>query len=254
MSELGQHWLLLRGLARESAHWGEFVPLLHSSFPNARVTTLDLAGTGRFYRDTSPCSIAAITAQVRQYALTQGVLNYPITLCAVSLGAMVAWHWLKTYPQDCAGACLINTSFANLSPFYQRLRWQNSYKLIELLGQRSIEQREAVIVQLVTNKREQYACTSAAWAYIHRQRPISLKTRLCQLYAASRYQAGDKPKQPILLLNAQADRLVAPACSEAIQTKYNLDYRCHSWGGHDLTTDDGAWVITQLRDWLLKQR
>ncbi|MFZ2725921.1 MAG: alpha/beta hydrolase [Methylococcaceae bacterium] len=251
MSELGKHWLLIRGLARESAHWGEFVPLLKSSFPEAKVTTLDLAGTGRFYQQSSPCSIEKITEQLRQHALEQGLLAQPITLCAVSLGAMVAWQWLKSYPQDCAGACLINTSFANLSPFYQRLRWQNAHKIISLLRKTDIAEREAQIVALVANNQAIYAQTSAVWAQIHRQRPIGVATRLKQLYAASRYQAGEKPLQPILLLNAQADRLVSPACSEAIAQHYGLAYRRHAWGGHDLTTDDGEWVIKQLREWLI---
>lgn len=28
------HFILLRGLARESAHWGDFVPQLKAAFPN----------------------------------------------------------------------------------------------------------------------------------------------------------------------------------------------------------------------------
>ena len=47
---LGQNWILLRGLARESAHWGDFIPLLQSTFPDAQLTLLDLPGTGRFHQ------------------------------------------------------------------------------------------------------------------------------------------------------------------------------------------------------------
>jgi len=35
---------------------------------------------------------------------------------------MVAWEWMRNYPDDICGASLINTSFADLSPFYHRLR------------------------------------------------------------------------------------------------------------------------------------
>ena len=69
---LGQNWILLRGLARESAHWGAFVPLLQSTFPDAHVTLLDLPGTGRFHQETSPRSIKAITDRVRQHAFDHG--------------------------------------------------------------------------------------------------------------------------------------------------------------------------------------
>ena len=66
---LGQNWILLRGLARESAHWGAFVPLLQSTFPDAQITLLDLPGTGCFHLETSPNTIKAITDQVRRHAL-----------------------------------------------------------------------------------------------------------------------------------------------------------------------------------------
>ena len=114
---LGQNWILLRGLARESAHWGAFVPLLQSTFPAAHVTLLDLPGTGRFHQEASPRSIKAITDRVRQHAYDHGVIKHPATVLALSLGAMVAWEWMRSYPEDICGATLINTSFADLSPF-----------------------------------------------------------------------------------------------------------------------------------------
>ncbi|MDD1605677.1 MAG: alpha/beta hydrolase, partial [Methylococcaceae bacterium] len=94
------NWLLLRGLSREAAHWGEFPMLLQNGLSNARVHTLDLSGTGRFYQQTSPNRIEAITALLRQQALTEGLLEQPLTLLAYSLGGMVAWEWMKTYPDD----------------------------------------------------------------------------------------------------------------------------------------------------------
>jgi pimeloyl-ACP methyl ester carboxylesterase len=87
---LGKNWILLRGLARESAHWGAFVPLLQSTFPDAQVTLLDLPGTGCFYRETSPNTIKAITGRVRRHALDKGFIQQPATILALSLGAMVA--------------------------------------------------------------------------------------------------------------------------------------------------------------------
>jgi pimeloyl-[acyl-carrier protein] methyl ester esterase len=90
-NSLGSNWLLLRGLSREAGHWGEFPVLLQNSLPKARVHTLDLSGTGRFYQQTSPNHIEAITALLRQQALAEGLLEQPLTLLAYSLGGMVAW-------------------------------------------------------------------------------------------------------------------------------------------------------------------
>jgi pimeloyl-ACP methyl ester carboxylesterase len=248
---LGQHWILLRGLARESRHWGDFVPLLQSAFPEARITLLDLPGTGCFYQQTSPSSIKTITDSIRRHALDNGLLQQPVTILALSLGAMVAWEWMRRYPEDICGAALMNTSFADVSPFYQRLRWQSYRSFIALAMTRNLHKRESGILQLTSNRRTQRKQITNAWEKIQTERPINLKNSVRQMIAAASYRPGDiKPRQPVLLLNGLGDRLVAPACSESIHKKWQLELRRHLWAGHDLTLDDGAWVVSQLKDWL----
>jgi pimeloyl-ACP methyl ester carboxylesterase len=267
---LGQNWILLRGLARESAHWGAFVPLLQSTFPDAQITLLDLPGTGCFHQETSPNTIKAITDSVRSHALDNGVIQQPVTILALSLGAMVAWEWMRRYPDDICGAVLMNTSFADLSPFYQRLRWQSYKDFVTLAMTRNLHKRESGILRLTSNRRNisrdgvyaasqsgtgaaQRKQTIRAWEKIQNERPIGLKNSFRQIIAAASYRPGDiKPEQPVLLLNGLGDRLVAPACSEAIHKKWNLELRRHPWAGHDLTLDHGEWVAMQLKDWLAK--
>ena len=89
-SEIGQNWLLLRGLARESAHWGDFIPLLQTTFPDANVTLLDLPGTGRFYKEVSPSNIKTISETVRRQALDRGCLQQPVTILAISTEPMTS--------------------------------------------------------------------------------------------------------------------------------------------------------------------
>jgi pimeloyl-ACP methyl ester carboxylesterase len=254
-SELGQNWILIRGLARESAHWGDFIPLLQATFPDANVTLLDLPGTGRFYKAASPRNIKTISETVRRQALDMGCLKQPVTILAISLGAMVAWEWMRNYPDDICGASLINTSFADLSPFYHRLRWQCYGKFAALVMKRDVRNRESAILQLISNRCDQDEQISQAWEKIQNQRPISLKNCFRQIIAAASYRPGDiKPGQSILLLNGKGDRLVAPVCSETIHKKWTLELRSHPWGGHDLTLDDGAWVALQLKNWVLEMR
>ncbi len=248
---LGKNWILLRGLARESAHWGDFIPLLQAAFPNDQITLLDLPGTGCFHREISPCSISAITDHVRSQAQDQGLLHQPVTLLALSLGAMVAWEWLQRYPEDLCGTALMNTSFADLSPFYQRLRWQSYRNFITLAFTRDVYSRELKLLQLVSNRRDQDQPLAQAWETIQDKRPISLSNSLRQIIAAASYRPGDsKPERPVLLLNGQGDRLVAPGCSAAIQKKWQLELCRHPSAGHDLTLDDGAWVVMQLKNWI----
>lgn len=248
---VGQHWVLLRGLARESAHWGEFIPMLQAAFPEAKITTLDLPGTGRWYQQTSPASIPEIVDIVRRQAFDDGVLTQPITLLALSLGGMVAWEWMLQAPEDIAAGILINTSIADRSPWHQRLRWQSLLKILNIVMQRDSYRRELAIVQLISNRRDHDQAVAKVWAQLDQLRPISAANRLRQIFAAARYKPGNlKPHTPVLLLNSEKDRLVASACSEAIQHTWDLPLNSHSWAGHDLPLDDGAWVVEQLNAYL----
>jgi pimeloyl-[acyl-carrier protein] methyl ester esterase len=253
-NSLGENWLLLRGLSREAGHWGEFPMLLQDSLSKTQVHTLDLSGTGRFYQQTSPNRIEPITAHVRQQALTEGLLKRPLVLLAYSLGGMVAWEWMKTYPEDINGAVLLNTSFASLSPFYQRLRWQSYYQFISLMLKSNLYQREAAIIKLVSNRHDNDGKTTAEWTNIQQLRPVSLENTLRQITAAANCRPnGQKPTQPVLLLSSQQDRLVAPACSTAIQKRWQLDLATHPWAGHDLSLDDPLWVVEKIKHWSERQ-
>jgi pimeloyl-ACP methyl ester carboxylesterase len=145
----------------------------------------------------------------------------------------------------------MNTSFAGLSPFYQRLRWQCYKDFAALIIARNAYKKEFGILQLVSNRRDQDGPISQTWKQIQNERPISLKNCVRQVMAAARYRPYDiKPTQPVLLLNGQGDRLVSPACSEAIHKKWQLELCRHPWAGHDLTLDDGEWVVVQLKEWV----
>jgi pimeloyl-[acyl-carrier protein] methyl ester esterase len=247
---LGRNWILLRGLSRESAHWGDFVPLLQAAFPEGRITALDLPGTGRYYREASPNTISQITHTVRAQARQAGLLQQPVTVLGLSLGAMVAFEWMLTYPGDICGATLINTSFAGLSPFYRRLRWQSLGRLSSLMLKRNLHERESAILALVSNRNQDEQIIKA-WEKIQQERPVSFQNSWRQIRAAARYRPCDRgPEQSVLLLNARGDRLVAPECSVDIYRKWHWHYRSHPWAGHDLTLDDGAWVASQLREWV----
>jgi pimeloyl-ACP methyl ester carboxylesterase len=255
MTKLGKNWILLTGLSRESGHWGAFTGLLQTAFPDARISALDLPGTGRRHRQNSPNTISAITGCVRRYALDQDCLQQPATLLALSLGGMVAWEWLLNYPDDCCGAVLIGSSFGGLSPFYQRLRWQRYGQLAALALKTSLQDRELALLQLISNRRDHDSQVAKQWWQIQIKHPVSPKNCFRQIQAATQYQALDKkPKQPVLLINSTGDRLVAPECSEAMQKKWGLELKTHAWAGHELALDDGPWLIAQLQTWVNRER
>lgn len=247
---LGGRWLLLRGLSRESAHWGDFLDVLQVRLPNTEIDTLDLPGTGELCREASPLSITEIVAQLRDKMLQRDGLRQPLTLLGLSLGGMVAWEWAGRYPQEICGTVMINSSFANLSPFHRRLRWQSYTNVFKVLGQHDQERRELAILKWVINRRDMDGLKAAEWADIQRQHPVKFQNTIRQLVAAAAYKPVSRPPQPVLLMNSLGDRLVDPRCSAAISERWQVPLMTHPWGGHDLTLDDGSWVAKQLQLWV----
>lgn len=237
-------WVLIRGLARESAHWGEFIPQLQQAFPASEIICVDLPGTGKTIEAASPWSIASITDWAR--AETNLSPTSRRGFIGLSLGGMVVWDWLKRYPQDASLGVILNTSFADLSPFYDRLSWKQYPKMLKLAFMRDRRKREKEIIQMVCNCSNQ-APILEAWLEIQKKRPVTSSTILRQLVAAAAFRSGNKPQQPTFVMGSKADQLVSPRCSRRIHQHHHLPIVEHDWAGHDITTDDGEWVAERIR-------
>lgn len=248
-------WVLLRGLTRESGHWGRFPDQLRMRLPGAQVIALDLPGNGALHRAHSPASVAAMVEAARRQLADQGVAP-PYHLLALSLGAMVALDWAVRRPQELAGCVLLNTSLARLSPFYRRLRPANYAALAGLLAGRGGDAvRESTILRLTSARPEAHAAVAAEWAAIREARPVTPGNALRQLLAALRYRAPHQaPPVPTLVLAGAGDRLVDPRCSQALAGAWGWPIALHRWAGHDLALDDGPWVAEQVARWLAGPR
>ncbi|HEV8690995.1 MAG TPA: alpha/beta hydrolase, partial [Ideonella sp.] len=194
-------WVLLRGLTRESGHWGSFPAQLRARLPGARVLMLDLPGSGRWHASPCPARIEALVDDCRQQLDALGI-RPPVYLLALSLGAMVAVDWAHHWPDELAGAVLINTSLRPISPFYQRLRPANYPALLGLaLAPRRPREREAAILRLTSARAEELTAVVDEWVAIREARPVSAGNALRQLWAAARYRAPAYPPEvPMLLL------------------------------------------------------
>ncbi|MGH8446327.1 MAG: alpha/beta fold hydrolase, partial [Solimonas sp.] len=117
----GTPWIFLRGLVRDSRHWGAFPQAFRERLGDAGVVTLDLPGNGALSGDSSPASVEGMVAYCRAELLRRG-LPPPYRLLAMSLGAMVAAAWADTQPREIDAAVLINTSLRPFSPFWHRLQ------------------------------------------------------------------------------------------------------------------------------------
>lgn len=240
-------WVLLRGLTREAAHWGAFVPLFQQAFPQDRVVTLDLPGNGQACQQTSPWSVDAMAQACRHQLATQG-LAPPFHLLAMSLGAMVAMAWARSAPQQVARCVLINTSCRPFSTLHQRLRPANYPGLLRLALPAPPEATERRIWRM-TSHRAIDEQVLADWVAARRARPVRSSNALRQLVAAARYRAPGAAPGPVLLLASQGDRLVSHACSLTLAAAWRCPVQLHPSAGHDLPLDDAAWVVAQVAAW-----
>jgi len=245
----GARWVLLRGLARESGHWGPFLGDFQSRFAGDSVWPVDLPGVGEFRNLASPRSIREILSFVRDQVIAKGGRG-PLRVVAVSMGGMIAMEWMRRFPGELGSCVLINTSARALSPFYYRLRWQVWREFARVVSLQSARERERAIIEILMNSEEARRLALPLWTKLATEHPISYMTFMSQLWAAAQYRGGELPSAtPVLLLNGLGDRLVDPSCSEMLHKQFQWELRRHPWGGHDLPWDAGAWVLDQIEEW-----
>ena len=243
-------WIFLRGLVRESGHWGAFVPRFEEAVPHAKVHLLDLPGNGRRYAQRSPTHIDAMVDACRQQLQAAGVAP-PYALLALSMGGMVAVQWAHRFPHEVERQVLLNTSMRPFSPVYHRLHAHNWKTIAGLLvGRASGLQWEQAILRMTTTA--PHPGVLPLWQSLRENHPVSTVNALRQLLAAARFAApATPPTVPTLLLASARDALVSVQCSRAIAQAWGLPLHEHPQGGHDLSLEDPHWVAQQVRRWLL---
>ena len=243
-------WVFLRGLTRESAHWGSFPDAFQRALPDAHVVVLDLPGNGILHQQRSPLSITHLVDFCRAELSRQGYAP-PYHVLAMSMGAMVTAHWAHMAPQELTAAVLINTSFRPFNPVYQRLRPRNYNRLLGLLLLGPSDAAfERAVLRMTSNQPDQHLDELANWIAIRQRHPVGAGNAMRQLIAAARFRASPQaPQCPVLLLGSERDRLVNVECTRAIAQHWGIHMAVHSDAGHDLPLDAPLWVIEQVQQW-----
>jgi pimeloyl-ACP methyl ester carboxylesterase len=245
-------WIFLRGLTRESRHWGDFPAIFGGEIADADIVVLDLPGNGRLNRMQSPNSVLAMAEHCRSEMAARGI-RPPYHLLAMSLAAMVAVAWAESHPEEIRGCVLINTSLRPFSPFYRRLRPRSYAPLLRVALPGSAHAREAAILRITSKLADGRAQIVNTWSAWRREHPVSRANALRQLWAASCYRAPrQRPAVRMLVLAGAADALVDPLCSRQLAQVWQADFAEHAGAGHDIPLDDGSWVARQVREWLLR--
>jgi pimeloyl-ACP methyl ester carboxylesterase len=245
------HWILLRGLAREARHWGDFPQQLAAGIGAATMYAPDIPGNGSLFRLASPIRIEAMVEHLRT-DLQMRQIAPPYHLLALSLGGMVAVAWAQTYPEEIAGLVLINTSLRPVNPWYQRLQPRSYATLLRIaLAGGNAALREQLILDLTSNTASEKTALLTQWIAWRKEFPVSTANALRQIAAASLYRAPDwAPRPPILMLASSADRLVDARCTRQLAEQWGSATALHPAAGHDLPLDDGPWVVGQVQQWL----
>ena len=245
-----RHWVLLRGLSRDSRHWEELPQELQQSFPKDKVTCLDLAGTGSRHRQPSCARIETMVDDLRHY-YSQRLATSPkqrLTLLSISMGGMIAADWCSRYPDEIESAVIINSS-SRLNPWWQRMRPAAMVSLLLslCLGARK---REKIIVHYTSNRFEKREQVAARWLDYHNQAPARVGTILKQLFAATRFTPPTTLSTDVLVIKSCQDRLVNQRCSDVLAALWKAPLLQQPDAGHDLPLDNAVWLIEQLQQWV----
>jgi len=242
-----QTWIFIRGLTRSSAHWGDFIAEFERDMP-ARVIALDLPGNGSLCSKTSPATVAEMAEACRAQWLSVGE-GGPVNILALSLGAMVATQWANQWPGEVKRLVLVSTSMRPLNPFWQRMRPAALWALLwNIAGANAIKLEQTIL--RVTANHPRYDVL-LAWCMERARNPVSACNALRQLWAAARYRVPNMPPLArTLVLAGEMDRLVSVECTRALMLHWGCEGALHPTAGHDLTLDDGPWVIAELTRWM----
>lgn len=249
------NFILIRGLARESGHWNEFPSLLKEQYPLANIHYIDLPGAGKWHTTDFPIGKKRVIDFV--HTQIQDLKNShegSWSIIAISLGGMVSLKLLEIYPDDVDYAFIINSSARDLSPFYKRLYYKVYKSFLGTLTSSNIRDRERKILNFTTNRLsdDQKDKISKEWAEVHNARPMLMTNVARQLLWAAKTKSPEEVKTKLLILAGKGDILCHYSCSENLARKLNKSIILHDTAGHDLTSDDGPWVIDKVQEFLDK--
>lgn len=249
-------WIFLRGLTRESRHWGD-LPARWVQHGLGQPLLIDLPGNGDARQQPVPGTVRGMAQAIRDAAHASGTSG-PWHILAMSLGAMVATDWAQTHPEDLASLVLINTSMRPFSRPTQRLRPQNWAAILGMARHWHDRVRcERTIHRLTCERLDTRDADLARWVEIGESAPVTRDAAWRQLLAAARFRAQDVPPPcPTLIVASDVDRLVDPRCSARLAAAWQAPHvrlARHPWTGHDLPHDDPAWLCETVRAFLPRQ-
>jgi len=246
-------FFLVRGLTRESGHWGEeFIDSLEHSFPESELILMDLPGSGEFHKQKSPSTVGGIVRAMRKHnkEYLDGSRQNNVII-ATSLGAMVAMEWTLKHPNDFQAMVLVSASAGGICSFSERVKRHSRWKMFRVMLTRNLAKREALILQLNTNDTARFQLNLEKWLRIQTEHPMSKRNILRQSFAGMRYKLrGQFPDLPMLHVASFGDQIVSEKCVRKVHDKTGGDLVWHYWSGHGIPIDDPDWLVGVISQWV----
>jgi pimeloyl-ACP methyl ester carboxylesterase len=241
---------LIRGLTRESGHWGDFVDMLQSNIPKSKIHLIDMPGAGKNINESASIKISKMVDFMRKEVVTEIKSNSNNIVCATSLGGMLACDWALRYKNDFQGLIIIGSSFKRICTTKERVQKSVRWKMLKILLSNSIEKRERLIIEVNSNKPEIYESLAREWSEIQRLRKMSKKSILKHTIAGFLYGPKKmKPEIPLLIIGSKSDRLVCPNCIKKIHDTFGGTLIWHPTSGHGIPIDEPKWLSDQISNW-----
>ncbi len=246
------NWLLIRGLAREVGHWGDFLKFLESQDFSQSVVALDLPGIGTERNRNTPLSIRENVEDLRHRWREKNKNNLPWAILGISMGAMISMDWISQYPNDFSAGVFINSSSRGTSTLFQRLKPHYVRHSVWSLLNRNIEKREREILKITSNLKRDDIETQKMWIKIAKKSPPRLSTIVFQLIASAKFRAPQHLPLRSLFLTSKADLMVDYKSSQKLSELYSAQLHIHEMAGHDLPLDDPDWILEKIKEFILR--
>jgi pimeloyl-ACP methyl ester carboxylesterase len=257
--------VLLRGLMRDSRHWYGFDQRLAQQAVN--VISVDLPGNGLLVNQSSPGEMQdycdAVWQQIDDALLKQGMLpsQVKLVLVGLSMGGMLALTMAAQCRSRVEHVVLINSSAANLSPWYKRFQCLELMRSLGAVFTRALRASlsnsidtdkshwlEATVLDFTSRHFGQSIDVINAWSILRLQCHTSFINGLRQLYASARFHCPVLNDIPVSVIVANQDKLAHPKCSEQLAVFYQTQLHQIDDCGHDASLDQPQQLQQLLLD------
>lgn len=245
---------LLRGIGRESGHWGTtYSSYVSQNLANASFVLMDLPGAGKYYDQPALPSVSKMVDFLRsEYIERLEEQKGKRVIVATSLAGNVALQWITTYPNDFHGGILLSSSLKGICDQNERVKPAAQKQFVNIFLTDDLAEREREFLSINSNYNTENDSLIIAWQGIQELRPVS-KTALLKQTVAGLIYEYDKdfpPLIPMLLIGSEADKIVADTCFCKVAEAIRSDLILHETAGHGIPVDVPEWLATTTSAWI----